>query len=243
MVDLTSAPYRLSPRKVLTVLVTVSLLLAAASLFGQYLRFFHGRGSAFGFIDNFDIEEEANFPTYYSTMILLAAAILLAVIARLQRLAGDPMAKRWLLLSAIFVFMSLDESIGFHELVGERMPKIDGAAGIFLFAWVIPAGIAVLIVGLYFIPFLWKLAAAHRRRFIAAGLVYVGGALGVELVESAVATHVGNDETWTYQLVATAQESMEMLGISIFIWALLKFIESQDPMVRLTVDLSDSPRT
>lgn len=239
MIDLTPTTQAIPPRKVLFVLVLVSLLLAGASLFGQYLRFFHGMGSALGFIQNFDIEEEANFPTYYSTMLLLTAAFLLAVIARMQRLAGDRMAKRWGLLAAIFVFMSLDETVGFHELVGQRMPDIDVLGGILHYAWVVPAAIAIVIVGLYFLPFVMSLPNPHRMRIIVSGVVYVGGALGVELAESAIASRTG-DETWPYQLVATTQETMEMVGISIFIWALLKFIEWRDPVVRATFDVSDS---
>jgi len=239
MIDLTPTMWAIPPRKVLLVLVLVSLALAAASLFGQYLRFFHGMGTALGFIENFDIEEEANFPTYFSTMLLLAAAFLLAVIARIQRLAGNRMATRWGVLAAIFVFMSLDESIGFHELVGRRMPNLDALGGTLHYAWVVPAAIAVVIVGLYFLPFLAKLPNPHRRWFIVSGFVYVGGALGVELAESAIAARTG-DETWPYQLVATLQESMEMLGVSLFIWALLKFIGSRDPVLRATVNVSDS---
>jgi len=229
--DLTPTPYPLSPKRVLTFLVTVSLLLVAASLFGQYLRYFHGRGSAFGFIENFDVESEANFPTYYSTMLLVVAALLLSLIAWIQRMAGDPMARRWSLLALIFFVLSLDETIGFHELIGKRLP--------YFYYWTIPAATAVVVVGLYFLPFLWKLPGPHRSRFVGAGAVYVGGALGVEVVEAAIASQTG-DETWTYVLVATAQEFMEMLGISIFIWALLKYIESRAPVAQGSVRISDS---
>src|SRR5262245_49442061 len=68
MTNLTPSALSVPPRKVLTVLVLLSVAFAAASVFGQYLRFFHGvdQYTRFGLIDNFDVDEEANFPTYYN---------------------------------------------------------------------------------------------------------------------------------------------------------------------------------
>jgi hypothetical protein len=215
-------------------MVLVSVVLAGASLLGQYLRFFHGIDSTF---ENLDVEEEANFPTYYNTLLLLAAAFVLATIARLQRLAGDPMSTRWTVLSVIFLVLSMDEAVGIHEESGRLMPEI-GVLGGALTGWVAPAGVAVVIAGLYFIPFFRDLRNPHRLRFAASACVYVAGAFVVELAENAMVSTT-NGETWRYQLVATLQEILEMVGVSLFIWALLKFIESREPLLRAAVHVGN----
>ena len=83
------------------------------------------------------------------------------------------------------------------------------------------------------------LLAGIARGFIASAVVYVSGALFVELVESAITSRTG-DETWRYQLVSTVQEMTEMVGVALFIWALLKFLESRNPILNATVDVSES---
>lgn len=236
MRNLTPTALVITPRKVFATLVLVSIALAAVSLFSQYLRFFHGIDSTF---ENFDLDAEANFPTYYSSLLLLFAASLLAVIARYQRLAGDRMSSRWRVLAAIFFVLSMDEVVGIHEESGRIVPQSGVLGGILYNAWVVPTGIAVTIVGLYFFPFFRVLPNPHRVRFIASAFVYVGGALVTELAEGVVESRTGPG-TWRFQLLATFQEMLEMVGVSLFIWTLLKFIEWRDPVFRATVHVSDS---
>jgi hypothetical protein len=235
--NLTPTALAVAPRKALVGLLIVSVALGAASLLGQYFRFFHGIDNSR--FENFDLEEEANFPTYWSSLLLLVAACLLAVIARLRRLAADPMFSRWRVLAVIFFVLSMDEVVGIHEESGRLVPDgIDVLGGILYYGWVIPTGIAVAIVGLYFVPLFRALPDPDRGWFVASAAIYVGGALAVELVEGVVAIRTG-DETWWFQLVATVQEVSEMIGISLFIWALLKFIERREPVLRATVEVGD----
>lgn len=241
MINLTPTALTIPPRRVLAVLVLMSLVIGAASVFGQYLRFFHGvdQYSRFGLIDNFDVDEEANVPTYYNTLLLLAAALLVAIVARTLRLTGDPMSTRWRVLAVIFFVLSVDEAVGIHEEAGQIVPETDELGGTLFSGWVVIYAIVVGLVGWYVVPLLRGLARRHRARFIASAVVYVSGALFVELVESAITSRTG-DETWRYQLVSTVQEMTEMVGVALFIWALLKFLESRNPILNATVDVSES---
>jgi hypothetical protein len=54
-----------------------------------------------------------------------------------------------------------------------------------------------------------------------AATFYIGGAIGVELIGSHHAELYGY-ENWTYSMIATLEESLEMAGLIVFIWALLK---------------------
>lgn len=65
------------------------------------------------------------------------------------------------------------------------------------------------------------LPAATMLRFLMAATFYIGGAIGVELIGSSHAELHGY-ENWMYALIATLEESLEMAGLIVFIWALLK---------------------
>jgi hypothetical protein len=67
-----------------------------------------------------------------------------------------------------------------------------------------------------------KLPAAVRLRFLIAATLYLGGAIGVELVGGQLAVSGGIDN-WAYCLTVTLEEGLEMAGLIVFIWALLKY--------------------
>ena len=66
-----------------------------------------------------------------------------------------------------------------HEHLG-RLQSVWKTHGIFYFAWVIPGGIFVAIVGLLYARFLAHLPPTTRRGFILSAVCFVGGALSVE---------------------------------------------------------------
>jgi hypothetical protein len=55
-----------------------------------------------------------------------------------------------------------------------------------------------------------------------AASIYLGGAIGIELIGSSHAELHGY-ENWAYSMIATLEESLEMTGLIVFIWALLKY--------------------
>jgi hypothetical protein len=55
-----------------------------------------------------------------------------------------------------------------------------------------------------------------------AATIYIGGAIGVELIGSSHAELHGY-ENWMYSMIATLEESLEMAGLIVFIWALLNY--------------------
>lgn len=59
--------------------------------------------------------------------------------------------------------------------------------------------------------------------FIASGCIYVGGALGFELISGFVASIYGEKTVFDFALVAI-EEFLEKLGVIFFIYALLLYI-------------------
>lgn len=175
----------------------------------------------------FSLSYEGNVPTWYSSALLLTAGLLLTHISdRCSRRGGD-YPRLWRLLAALFIYMSLDEAIEIHEYLVYLVPFETGGA--LYFAWVIPASVIVLGLGLLYLPFLRHLPDASRRRFITAAVLFVGGALLMELPLGWWADRAGDDNL-VYGLLDWAEETLELSGVTVFIIALAR--HDQDDAAR-----------
>jgi len=166
------------------------------------------------------LSEEANVPTWYSSMLLFACAAVLASIARLVRVSGGRMVAQWAVLAVVFAYMSLDETAQIHERLNS-VHALSGLRGVFYFGWIIPASVLVLVAGVAYLPFVFRLPKPSRTSFIVAGVIYVGGALVMEMPLGAWATRHGENNLG-YALIDAVEESMEMAGASLFLVALLR---------------------
>ena len=236
------ASLELSPAGVTRTLATVTIMLLALSFGGQVFRFSTGHDHVYGLLALFNVGKEENIPTMFTSFLLLASALLLLMIWRIERARGGPCAGHWLLLACGFAFMAPEEVIGLHERLTEPMRAILGGKdlGALYFAWVVPAAVLLLGLAIAFIPFLRALSRGEAVRFIVSGVVYLGGAIGCELVGGAWAERHGADNL-AYQAIVTLEEGMEMAGVVVFIWALLHFIEVHYGEVRIDLRTSAVP--
>ncbi len=182
----------------------------------------------------FYIDREGNIPSLFSALALFFCAILLATIARAQQLAGKRFFNHWRALSVLFGLLSLDELLSIHEIADLPLRSALNTGGFMYFAWVIPGAIFVLACGLAFLRLLATLPAKILRLFLLAATLFLGGALGVEMV-GAYVTYKWDQWNMLYVSVATLEEFLEMLGVVVFIYALLCYLKSQVKQARLYV--------
>lgn len=213
------------PATVARLLAGLTILLVGLSLGGQLFRYVTGHDHVFGLLRIFNLDLESNIPALFSVVLLLLASFLLAIIALLEKKRAGTDVLQWALLSAGFGLMAIDESVSIHELFITPVRAWLGGQnlGIFYFAWVLPAIALVLVLGAYFLPFLFRLPAATRYAFVAAAVVYLGGAIGVELIEGQFRERQGN-QNLTYNLIVSIEEGLEMTGVILFIYALLSYL-------------------
>lgn len=181
----------------------------------------------------FTVDSEGSVPAWYSSILLLAASVLLAVVATVAFNQRDRWWKHWAALASLFCLLSLDEAASFHESLILPLQTHFGANGIFFFAWVIPGVFFVGAVGLAFLKFVLNLDRKTRNRFIVSGCFFVGGALGLEFVGGAFMDALGEEHIF-YILAAATEETFEMLGVTLFIIAILKHLESRVGEFRLS---------
>ena len=190
----------------------------------------------------FTLDGEHNIPALFSTALLIAASGLLGLIAMLARRERSPDTIKWVVLAAGFALMGLDESMSFHERLIDPMRSMLGGQhlGIFFFAWVVPAMILALALGAYFLPFVLRLPRASAFAFVISAAIYLGGALGVELVEGWWREGHGHRNAMYHALVSL-EEGMEMAGVILFIRALLSHLGSC--FGALQFEISGAPAT
>ena len=225
----------ISARRVGVWLAVIIAVLLSLHLIGQISRFAFGHGSLFGFVPLFFMGGEVNIPAFYSSAAIFTCAVVLCIIAIARRKSAEPDHRYWFGLSIIFVFLSMDEALQFHERLMAPMHKLFGSSGIFHLAWTIPYGILAVMLAIAYLRFVWNLPARTRKLFIVAGLIYVGGALGMEILESFYVENHGWDNIAVIAMI-TIEDTMEMSGIALFLYALLSYISDHlnDLHIRVT---------
>ncbi len=177
-----------------------------------------------GLLHIFDMGTEHNVPAYFSTVIILFAAFLLNTIAAFKKKNGESYALHWRILAIIFVYLSMDEMIGIHELSSRPAQKFFGPGWLLhYYGWVIPGSILVIIFAISYFRFLLHLPLKSKLLFSIAGVLYVGGAIGMELVSNHYDKLYGV-KNLTYHMIVTVEETLEMAGIILFVYALLDYI-------------------
>jgi len=188
-------------------------------------------------ISFFDVDVEQNIPTFFSMLLLFFATLLLLVITLLERKRSAPHVIQWAILAFTFFYMTIDEITSFHEILASpiRMLLGNDNLGIFYYAWVIPYLALVIALAIILLKFFLHLDSKIKLTFLIAAILYVGGALGFELIGGRYyELHSGND--LTYRMYVNIEESLEMSGSIVFIWGLLKYIAEKYGAVQFLFD-------
>ncbi|HSF72486.1 MAG TPA: hypothetical protein VLA84_01665, partial [Microcoleus sp.] len=203
----------LAPRAVTQFLLrVVTCLVVLSSLSHINLHFFPDSPFAAYFSKVFNVDYERNLPSFYSVLALLFSSLLLGVIAYAKNLDSDPYKHHWKILSFIFLYISIDEAGQLHEKLIDPMRSLLNATGFLYFTWIVPLGFLVAIFLLSYSKFLFHLPVSTKKLFVAATALYIGGAIGVEMLGGYVAFTTGQENV-SYVIVTTLEESLEMLGI------------------------------
>lgn len=229
----------LSPQKIFFFLLLVIFFLAAGHAAGLVSEHVYGHPSVYGLVPLFEFGGERNLISTYSAAALLFASLLLAAISRTHRATGGNF-KAWLMLSLIFLFLSIDEYVEIHEHLVGPVRETFGATGYLYYAWVIPYFFGLLAFVASYARFLLHLPRETALLFIISGTVFVLGAVGMELL--------GGHEHYVHGLGNTLtalvfiEELLEMLGIALFNFALLRYIAHTFGEVVMTFSTDEKAR-
>jgi hypothetical protein len=227
----------LSAEPVARRLAIVVVCLCAASVAGQGVRVLSDSVHVQEATRVFKVDRESSIPTYFSALMLLAAAAALAVVARRER--GRPYAAHWKGLAAIFLYLSVDEAVGIHELAIDPTRELLGVRGFLLFTWVVPAAALLVVFALAYWRFWRQLPGPLRRGLAAAGALYVGSAVGIEMIGARLHDSFGQMDV-RYALVALAEEAGEMFAVVLLLRALLRHLGGERGALEIKVAAADA---
>lgn len=225
--DLTLTPKRLAR---LFGLAVCCLIIAHVVV--QTTRFVTGNERLFGAVPFFSIGSDRNLPTFYSAIALLACASLLGLIGFVSRQRTSIRPLYWYGLAAVFVFLSIDEMLMLHEKMIEPLRSKLGTSGIFYYAWILPYGAALLALLAVYGRFLLRLPRRTSRLFIFSGILFVTGAIGFEML-GGLHFEAHGGKTIGYVALQTVEETLEMVGIFIFLYALADYLEANFGGIRV----------
>jgi len=157
----------------------------------------------------FDVNEEHNLPTWFSGFNLMISTTLVWIISRSKKASNDSMAGRWTVLLVVFSFLSIDEIAGIHESINSVIEP----------TWAYGGAVIALVLALYFIPFLKSLPRKSLILFVIAGAIFVGGAVGMEIIGEPM-----ESDSLIYNMTTLVEEGMEIFGIIIFSKALIQYM-------------------
>lgn len=229
----------LQPKKVALAFFWVVTALTLIHSIVLFFYFYLKDEEVFGLVYIFDFDIEGNVPTLYSAVALLSCAALLAIIAHSNHKKDGRWRNYWVGLTVTFLFLAVDEGVGLHEHLSDIFEKFMEAEGLLYFLWVVPYGVATAIVGLIYLRFVLNLPKLTRALFVTAGAIFLTGAVGIEML-SAREVDQHSVYTITYCLLYTFEELFEMLGIVLFIYALLSYITDESGRLSIIVESASS---
>lgn len=201
------APYKysikLSAKEYSVSVLALALVLVAVHL-GLYIYHYQVEELPWLLRQLFDLDEENNIPTWYSSFLLLNNAFFLYLYS-----TQKDVVKRgyWGLLAAGFLLLALDEVAGLHETLNTAIEM----------NWAILGGIGVLFLGVLFVPFLLAIPKRLALMFMLSGLLYVSGAILIELLGEDL-----DSDSLIYALTVSLEEGLELIGAWLFLNVLLQ---------------------
>ena len=238
------ATIAIKPRQTAVFLAAISLSLVLANGGVLYSRYCLGDDYLGGLVPLFDLDMEKNIPTLFQTCLILFNAMLLALIGIARRREGRD-AGLWLLLAAIFVLLATDEFVAIHEHLNGPLRAMLGATGPLFFAWVIPYGVLLILLGGAYLRFVLAMPSRPRRLLVFSFIAYVSGAIGFEMLGGWYFQLHGARKDLLYGLMSTGEETLEMLGMTAFAYTLLVYIETVQKGIAIRIGAApdETPRS
>ncbi len=186
-------------------------------------------------VEKFSLEGEGNFPAFFSSFLLLFAAVLFGIVGSATRSKKEVSWGYWVGLALIFLFLSLDEATQIHEkLDTDLIWGTFNTTGLIAWPWVIMYGALTLTVGVVYLRFWLGLPGRFRFAFALAAVVYVGSALGFEMLEALEYTSNGG-ATAKFVVLTSLEEIFEMTAILYLIATLFRYIHAHFPTLHISM--------
>lgn len=225
------------PRRPLVMaLASTVAVLSIIHLATQWMRYHTGITGIFGLTDLFAMQREGNLPTFFASFQMLLAAALLGWTSVIARDRGDRFSVHWSGLSAVFLMLAIDEASSIHELtIIPLHDLLDGtASGLLYWPWVLPGMAFVIFLAIVCFRWFGALDPQTQRVFAVSAVLFLGGAVGIEMAEASHVELNGTDN-FGYAFFVWFEETLELAGVLVFLHGLLGHLERLDGGIHLRI--------
>jgi hypothetical protein len=179
---------------------------------------------------------ESSLPTWYSIFCFMVASAFAFTIAAHENKIKSPVRWQWCCLAMVTLFMNIEECAGVHERFNKLIAGSQTHVGPhFEVPWVYVG----FLVAVPLVIMLARFARSMERRtakfFLVAAAFFFGGSLGIEALTHYLVL-VYDRAVWVFFVVI--EESLELYGVSFYIYALLLYMQDRG----ITFELSVSGR-
>ncbi len=209
-----------SPNRVALVLCAIITVILLLSLLTVVLRYPWGITLGGRLLH---MDEEANLPTWYSSITLVYSSFLAWLIAYSKKQIQAPFIRSWMLLGFAFYLMSADEFMQVHEALVRVVNRIGLFSDLGQNAWLVPGVIIVAVIALLVGRAWWDLPTYFKSIFFCSALVYFSGAIGIEIFDN-IYGHQKGFESLGFSLFTHIEEVLEMMGVVILIKGLMEYL-------------------
>jgi len=221
---------KLSPKKICLVLGLIATILLGIYITILILVPTFNASEEMGVVGLFNVNNEVSIPTWFSQIILFGAAVTLLAISACSK----TWKKSWKYLGFIFIYLSIDEGASIHELtVFPLRDFFNIQSGPLYYTWVLLFGGILLLLAMIYLKFFMNLPRKTQIILFSAALIFVSGAIGMEMVGSNLASQTG-ETSYSYSLVVAVEEYLEMIGVILFIYGLLSYYTKNKFELKIT---------
>ncbi|MCB1437365.1 MAG: hypothetical protein KDJ46_09345 [Rhodobiaceae bacterium] len=165
---------------------------------------------------HFSLNDEHNLAAWYTSSLMLVGSLFCLPLYVLQRQDDPGLARYWFGLVIVFFAMSADETVSFHESLITLLSSLSAYSDLLHFAWVLPGFVFVTVFGLVYLRFLLRLPRTVAAGLVLAGVVFLTGALLLEVLDGWIAVHYGENSV-PYIVGYCFEDGLEMIGVMMFI--------------------------
>ncbi|OGX34613.1 MAG: hypothetical protein A3C36_02295 [Omnitrophica WOR_2 bacterium RIFCSPHIGHO2_02_FULL_52_10] len=181
----------------------------------------------------FNIDQESNIPTWFSTIQLFLIGLLFLFIGYRTEHTPPPSKLGTKIFGFGFIYLSLDEAAIIHEKLtwvfinNPLVPYFHGRHGV----WIVVYGTIAIILLALLAKDLWALGKAYPRLsriFLLGIVVFLFGSAGMETITF---FYLDESDKLVYTVEVIMEEFLEMAGVSVMLYSvlLLSLKKSEDP--------------
>lgn len=172
----------------------------------------------------FDLDREGNISSWFSSSQLLLAGIVFLIVSRAPAARAIYSPAFFLLFGLSFVFLSMDEAAGIHEMLSavlqrvEFLPRFADGHGIWIALYAV-AGVAVALITFRSMKTFLQNCRSEFLLLVGGLALFIAGGVGLEILSYSIARDGTNFQLHRAQVAF--EELLEMFGVSLVLYSAL----------------------